>query len=202
MPKAKPKTAPKAAKKGKPARKVRVPTMLVHPEEMFCRLVAAGSSATDAYREAFPDRTDKQGSVWTLASRLRIEFGLRISEIQEELKKQTMQPWIASKLELLQFHTRVLRSPLSETAEDSDLIQEITRTYEGGQRGKLKRGNLDEGNEVTAPVKVIEKVKLPSKTDAAREISKINGHYADVKVDVGSSDLGSFFASIRSPKAK
>jgi len=183
MPQAKPKTKAVKTRRAKP-KKVACPKVLVHPEEMFCRLVATGSSATDAYREAFPNWSSIDQTVWPRASKLRDKFGTRIEELKAELKKQTVQPWIADSVELLQFHTRNIRTPLAEVPEDSDLIQEITRTYEGGQRGKLKRGPADEGNEIIAPVKVTEKVKLVSKMDSAREIAKINGHYAKQEIEV------------------
>jgi phage terminase small subunit len=127
--------------------------------EKFARLVADGAQKGEAYKKVFPGaRKWKRQSVWVKSCCLskRPEVAERIKELQTIEADKT----IASKTELAQFMTRIVRTPIGEVNEDSDLAQEkTTRTIPGKEDDT-----------------VVEKIRMPDKLGAAERLSKLMGY--------------------------
>lgn len=96
-------------------------------DEEFCRLVACRMSAAQAYRQAYkPGRLNVElGTLYTMGSRKAGLFESRITELKDAVRGLSEDEWKMGIDELLAFLTRVVRTPLSEIDEDSDLAQEV-----------------------------------------------------------------------------
>lgn len=150
-----------------------MPALKNKKHEAFCKDVAGGMQASQAYRENISDCDGNDPSVWAQASRMMadVKVALRIKELRSTINVASDEAFVVGKIELLQFHSRNLRSPLSCLRDDADTIQEVTRSFVPGE------GEDDPGKE-------IEKIKVVSKMDSAKEIAKIRGFYEPEKVDV------------------
>lgn len=167
-------------------------------EERFCQLMATGEhSATGAYRIIRPELSEN--SFRTLGPRLYAEVRIqrRIRQILDKAAEDvgfTLAEW-------QKFQRDIIRTPIADIDEHHPLCQEITYKVEGGAVGKLKRGPADEGNEVVVPPSLVIKKKMPSKQDAARELAKHHGWYA--QPDENMMDQGdpllAFLMRIRKP---
>lgn len=96
-------------------------------DELFALNVASGMSQSDAYRLAF-NPTAPPAQVWARSSEAMSKEGVRarVGELRHELATAADgNPGVASKLELMQYLTRAIRTPLSEIDEHSDLAQEV-----------------------------------------------------------------------------
>ncbi len=124
--------------------------------ERFCQLVAGGCEKTKAYRAVYPLAKDWSANAARVrACRLAKQCRARIRELQEIPAKAT----IASRVEIAEFLTRVLRTPIAEIDETSDLAQEKTvRTLAGEEEG------------------TVEKIKIPDKLGAADGLRKMMGY--------------------------
>jgi hypothetical protein len=99
-----------------------------------------------------------------------------------------------------EWHTRAVRTPIDQIDETSDLAQEMTYETKGGPRGRLKRGQAEEGNEEeTEPINVV-KVKAVCKQASAAQLAKHFGWTAE-KVQVAHTveGLGDLLAGIVRP---
>jgi hypothetical protein len=154
---------------------------LLNPKhEAFAVAVSRGASRSAAYREHVSDIA-KDKSIWEDASRLFADAKVspRIAHLRKLIDIATDTETICSIAELLQYHSRVVRSQSLSEPDDSDLIQE--RTY-------------IEGKEETSV-----KVKLVSKSDSAKEIAKIKGAYAKEELSVSVPGLNELLATIIKP---
>ena len=148
--------------------------------EAFCKSVAEGESRTEAYRLHVAEGEEtKSITLWPAASRLYSDckVSARIQELREKLDDDG--PWAASLKEVKGYLTRVLRTPIGQIDEDSDLAQEVTYEVQGGgARGKLKQGIYPEGNEQRCETVEVAKIKSVSKMDAIEKLAKMNRWYA------------------------
>lgn len=124
--------------------------------EKFSQLVARGMEKTKAYRTVYPRAVDwSQNAARVQACRLAKKCAARIRELQEIPAKAT----IASRTEIAEFLTRVIRTPIAQIDETSDLAQEKTvRTLVGEEEG------------------TVEKIKIPDKLGAADGLRKLMGY--------------------------
>lgn len=144
-----------------------VPTRKRHL--MFCRQVAMGMEPSKAYRKYCAGAYRKAGianrqTCFEQATRFSRRWGEYIADLRNKLRAQIDQQTIASKVELLQWHTRALRTPGELAADpESDLA---TVTVIDGPDGKTV------------------KVQGPSKADHAAAIAKLAGFDAPQQVQV------------------
>ncbi|MDB6133755.1 MAG: terminase small subunit [Verrucomicrobiales bacterium] len=133
-------------------------------DEIFCQQIALGRTDSDAYRIA--GGKAKQPNRRTTALRAKPGIEERIAE----LRAGTQAEFEVTREDLINFYGRVLMTPVGEVNEDSRLAQEVSTTYAGESYTK--------------------KVKMVSKIDAARELTKLMGWYEPEKVEVSGTLQG------------
>lgn len=124
--------------------------------ERFAQLVAKGEMLFNAYGTVYPrSRKWKKNALYQRAHELakRPDVKARIDELLQVGADDT----IASRRELAQFMTRVVRTPISNVDEDSDLAQEKTVKVIGEDA-------------------TVEKIRMPDKLGAAERLSKLMGY--------------------------
>lgn len=157
--------------------------------EAFAQLMAAGNmTAADAYAQTYP-KASKATANTTGPKVLRMPaVAQRVAELQAEVAARG----VRTAAEVAEFCERVIFSPLSVVDENSDLCQEFTRdTLEtGGSRGRLRRGDANEGNEESSPPATVirTKIKMPSKLDAVEKLAKLRGWYQPDRLQLGVDD--------------
>ena len=162
--------------------------MLPNPaQERFCQLYSDGRySGRSCYAQAFGAEND--GTCRTEACTLltKPDIQRRIAWLREESLKN----WKCEKEEVMRFLHAVVMTPVGYVDEESPLAQEVTReeVQAGGQHGRLRRGDADEGNEVETPETTLvkTKVKMPGKKECAELLAKMQGWEkpAEVKLNV------------------
>jgi hypothetical protein len=107
--------------------------------DTFCRLIACGYSAAEAYRQSIPKQLQPT-SIWEAASRLKREHIARIEGLRRELAAAASDElFIKSKTELMQYLSRAIDATPETVDESSDLVQEIKITpTEAGNVTQLK----------------------------------------------------------------
>jgi hypothetical protein len=137
--------------------------VLTNPKhEKFAQAVASGTSAAAAYRKLYkcqPQTAETSGP--ELARNPQVS--LRVAEIRENANKVAAEKLNLTQEEALQYLARVVRTPIGEIDQTSDLCQE--RTYV-------------EGNEETSV-----KVKMPGKLDAIKLMASMCGWNAPQKLE-------------------
>lgn len=134
---------------------------LTEKQKTFARGVFEGLSQREAYKKAYDCSTKKDKTVDELASRLA--RNAKVKEYLEELNKEAESPLVLTKQERLEWLSRVVRTPLHEVDDHSDLCQELTET--------------------SGPNGCSTKIKMPSKLGAIAELNKMTGAYAPEKVE-------------------
>lgn len=153
--------------------------------EKFAQLVAMGSTGVQAYKEAVSSDCLTKTAI-EAASRLLADHNVsaRVESLRiradETLEKRL--GWTKEKA--LRYLVEILETPVGEVDEYHRLAQEVTRDEIGGAQGKLRRGNDDEGNENVSPSATRVKIKLPSKTDAIKQLSAMVGWNEPEKIEV------------------
>lgn len=114
--------------------------------ERFALLLAqAEVSASEAYRREYPDAAPK--SVEACSSRLADKVKLRIAWLKAEVERkaeEVAEGTVLSMLEKRLFLARVVRTPIGEVSEMSDLCQEMTQTFGDNPSTRIKMpGKLD-----------------------------------------------------------
>ncbi len=175
--------------------------------EAFARNVGIhGMSAAEAYRTGWPNCSEATAETTGPKLARDSQINLRIMEFREEAAKRAAEKDFLTVEEKRAFLAKIVRTPIGEVDENSDLCQEFSfDVIGGGARGKLKRGQADEGNEVEELPRERLKFKMPSKLDAI----KIDNDLAtDGAQAVGNKavadalpDLAAVVASIFKPKA-
>lgn len=131
-----------------------MPVLKNTKHEAFAQLVARGSEKTKAYATVFPGSAKwKPVSLKNTASGLAHRLASRIAELQEIGERET----IAGRVELAEYLTSIIRTPIGEVNERSPLAQEKT----------TRRSGKDE---------TVETVKLPDKLAAVAQLSKMMGY--------------------------
>ena len=153
--------------------------------EEFCLRVVSGYSATRAYREAMYSKdTPGAGTGASAAStptstasaaacRLmaRPEIRERIAEMRAGASRLAEEVYGLTKETLIRSHLEIIETPLSEIDDQHPLCQELQRS----------RVVVGKGQEATPWV--VEKVKMPSKTDSMKELAKLSGFYEPQRVE-------------------
>ncbi|MEG0334753.1 MAG: terminase small subunit [Akkermansia sp.] len=124
---------------------------LTERQKEFARGVFEGLSQRVAYKRAYDCTKKKDKTVDELASRL--SSNVKVKEYLASLNKEVERSAVLSKQERMEWLSRVVRTPLSKVDADSDLCQEIVLSELG------------------------DKIKVPSKIDAIRELNKMDGAY-------------------------
>lgn len=168
-----------------------MPVLTNAKHEAFAQAVAVGGkSATAAYRKVYGA---KGPTCEQRGSKLMVKVKSRLEELRANANRIAAEKLNLTQEEVLQYLARVVRTPVGEVDETSDLCQEWTRDElaVGGQQGKLKQGNLPEGNEKSSASALIlkTKVKMPNKLDAIKRVAAMCGWNAPQKVE-GSLTVG------------
>ena len=184
-----------------------MPALKNPKHEAFARNVGIkGMSAAEAYRDGWPNASRSRAETAGPELARRSQVKDRISEFREESAARAKEKDFLSVEEKRAFLAKIVRTPIGEVDEKSDLCQEFGfDIVGGGARGRLKRGQADEGNEVEELPRERLKFKMPSKLDAI----KIDNDLAtDGAQAVGNKavadalpDLAAVVASIFKPKA-
>ena len=120
--------------------------------ERFCQLVAAGGEKTEAFCQVYPRaRNWKPKCRWNRSSAMAAKLADRIRELQAVSARET----IATRTEIAEFLTRIIRTPIAQLDVASPLAQE--------QDAKAGR------------------FKMPSKLEAADKLAKLMGYYEQEK---------------------
>lgn len=145
-------TAPTAPKAGGTAGEGRGSALRNARHETFACLIVAGRSASDAYRIAYPgSRRWLASSVHARACKLARNAKVvpRIAELCAAAASEA----VATRKEMAEYLTRVVRTPVSALDATSDLVQEWT------ERGNSKT------------------VRMVSKIDAVDRLCRLMGYY-------------------------
>jgi hypothetical protein len=138
-------------------------------DEIFCQQIALGKTDSDAYRAA--GGKAKQPNRRTTALRAKRGIEERIAE----LRAGTQAEFEVTRKDLINFYGQVLMTPVGLVTEHCRLAQEVSTTV--GREGVTKR------------------IKMVSKIDAARELSKLMGWYEPEKLEV-SGTLGGLLGKL------
>lgn len=157
-------------------------------QERFCELVAAGESYTEAWLKAGYDVTRD------IARRNATEAMSKpvIKARVDALRKPQTKAALRKKEDNLRFLAEVIGTALKDIGPDSPLCTEYTEEFiAGGSRGKLRRGQSPQGNEVAGPDIIRRRVKKPDPLRAIELYSKLLGHFEPdrVEVDAGPKTL-------------
>lgn len=177
------KTQPKpATKKAKAAKKTpSKPRKLSVRQERFCELIASGRKPADAWLEAGYEvkRHVAQRNAQESLSNPVIEA--RIAELRKPQTKAALR----KKEDNLRFLADVIGTAIGDIGPDSPLCTEfIEETIGGGNRGKLKRGKAERGNEIVGPDVIRRRVKKCDPLRAIELYSKLLGHFEPDRVEV------------------
>lgn len=161
-------------------------------QEKFCGLYVEGRTAAEAYRVAYG-----RGGHTAEANGSRLlrnaEVRARIAALRSVVAAGTVLSLRAKR----EYLYRVVTNPVGHVDQFSDLCQEYTRREEGGDRGRLKRGQADRGNEEHEPEYEVIKIKMPDKLRAIELDAKLAGELTnEVKVEAGDG-LTELLAAIR-----
>ena len=99
---------------------------LTAQQRKFVEALVQGLSQAAAYRLAYRVSGKSEASVNSSASRLAKD--VKVLRYRRELEDSAKGQAIASRKEVLEFHTSVLRTPISEVREESPLCQKVKRT--------------------------------------------------------------------------
>jgi hypothetical protein len=176
-----------------------MPVLRKPQHELFSQIMAVGNvSAGKAYAICYPDVEAK--SAETLGPKLfrNLQIQERVAELQGEAAKQA----VITLAEWQKWHRDAMFTPIAEIDENHYLAQEMTYETKGGARGRLKRGQADEGNEeASEPIEVV-KVKSVCKQASAAQLGKHFGWTKEAvehSGTVGVEGLGDLLGSICRP---
>lgn len=149
--------------------------------EAFAREWAKGMSLSDAYVAAGypPDR--KQ------ASKLATKHDIKGRK--EWFQRQAADGAVLTMKEKREFLALAVRTPLSEIDETSVLCQSAKYSVHGGMKGRLRRGNTDEGNEEEAPEITIVEIKMVDKHKAIEIDNDMAGDGSEASAKDGLTEL-------------
>jgi hypothetical protein len=128
--------------------------------ERFCQLVAGSGEKTESFVQVYPRaRHWKQKRKCNRASEMAVMLKDRIRELQRISAKNT----IASRDEIAEFLTRIIRTPIANIDDTSPLMQEKhTRTTKSA---------------------TIESIRMPDKLSAAAQLAKMMGYNVPEKAE-------------------
>lgn len=140
---------------------------LTKAQEVFVNEVVSGKSQREAYKIAYPhSKKWKDSSIDTSASRLlnSAKVAPRYQELSKEVAESLKQDTIASKQEVLEFFTKMMRKELEEETIITDIHKESTFK--------------EDGTRVEVQTRVPKTVKTATKNiDAYRSAEALAKHY-------------------------
>jgi hypothetical protein len=155
--------------------------------EAFARAVAEGKSGTQAYRANVAREGSLTETCMCEASKLLSDpkISQRVEELQAQCEQIAEKRYGFGKQKLIGYLIEVLETPVGDLNEDHRLANEVTYEVQGGNaRGKLKRGNADEGNEIRSELVEVAKIKGVSKADAYKQLATLCGWNEPEKIDI------------------
>ena len=177
---------PKAAEKP--------PRGLSARQEKFCQIYIAGQTATEAYHQAYGNAKGAEASASRLLSSAKV--AARVQALQQRGALAA----VLTLAEKRQYLRRVVLTAIGDVDPSSDLCQSYKRREEGGDRGRLKRGKEESGNEKHEPEAEVIEIKMPDKLRAIELDATLAGELKPaVKVEAG-DELLELLALIRSGK--
>ena len=146
--------------------------------QRFAGQVAMGVSATQAYQTIRPDVTNSTARVNgpNLVHQPRVQ--LAIQAARKALVERATEEFILTRDEVLRVHTMAALTPVAEVDEKHFLAQEVTYKYATDEEGMPILGA--DGK----PLITEKKIKMVSKSDALKEISKLQGFYQPEKIEI------------------
>ena len=148
---------------------------LTEKQKEFARGLFDGMSQREAYKAAYDCSKKKDKTVDELASRL--SRNVKVKEYLASLNVKVEKSAILSKQERMEWLTRVVKTPIGEVDEESDLCQEFR--FDGETMSRT--------------------YKMPSKLGAIAELNKMDGAYEPEKIEVRSEfSFGSLLKSLPS----
>lgn len=169
------------------------PNPLNVKQARFAELVASGENSTQAYLKAGYEVSNAIAG----SAGARLLKNVRVAARVAELRSVQTRTNLLTKDEKRAFLAEILRTPIGEIGPDSVLCQEYTREQvAGGNRGKLKRGKADSGNEIDGVPVIRTRVRMADKLKALELDSKLAGHFEpdQVVVETGPKTLESLEA--------
>ena len=158
--------------------------------EKFAQLYTKEPNASKAYRDAGFKATGNGAEV--NASKL-----LRLAKVARRidfLRSKTEKKLEISREALAKHLWDAIKTPISEINHTSPLAQEYTEEIiGGGDRGKLKRGKHQSGNETTGEIVTRRRVKSMGKVESARLLCEMMGwkEAENIIVDDGPNRIAS-----------
>lgn len=135
---------------------------LTEKQKEFARCYFECKNGTKAYMDSYgKGKTLKESTCATESSKL-----LKNPKVQEYLaglNEKAESPLVLTKQQRMEWLSRVVRTPLREVDDQSDLCQELTET--------------------SGPNGCSTKIKMPSKLGAIAELNKMDGAYEPDKVE-------------------
>ena len=165
----------------KPSKKAAKARPLNIRQERFAEFVASGMPATKAYMKAGYSNDPRIAEAH--ASRLVENGGVkaRIAELRQPQTKAALR----KKDDNLRYLAEVIGTALRDIGPDSPLCVEYSEDLVGGgNRGKLRRGKADSGNEVIEEAVLRRRVKKPCPLRAIEIYSRLLGHFEPDRVEV------------------
>ena len=140
--------------------------VLANPKhEASAEAVAEGSSATKAYREHVAEPQATTETCISNASRLMADARvlLRVQELRRDFAEVVENKLGIRRESIARYLVAIMETPICEVKESHELCQEYTETP----------------NQFGTAVKC----KMPSKTDALKELCKLAGWYAPQQIE-------------------
>ncbi|MEG1259020.1 MAG: terminase small subunit [Akkermansia sp.] len=132
-------------------------------QRKFCDYLTEGLDKADAYRRAYKS---KSSSAVCASCASKLLKNANIEAYLSKLRAEIKQGVILTRREILEYLTLVVKTPVGEIDDKSELCEEVSILQNGA------------------------KTKMPSKLAAIAEINKMLGHYEPDKVEVQTTVIG------------
>lgn len=146
--------------------------------QKFAESVALGKSATAAYLDARPGVAQSTARVngSELSKHPRVQMA--VASMRQALIEKATEEFILNRDEVLRVHTLAALTPVGQVDESHFLAQEVTYKYATDEDGMPILGPGG------SPLVTEKKVKMVSKSDSLKEISKLQGFYKPEKLEI------------------
>ncbi len=134
--------------------------------EKFCQLIAEGSTGYDAYRKA----GYKCSKETARANAAKLLTKANILSRIEQIRAKASELCDMTKAEALRYLTRIIRTPVGDLDEKSDLVQEYHREDMGARTVRTK-------------------VKMCGKLEALKQLASLCGWNAPEKIELESGPV-------------
>lgn len=147
-------------------------------------IVLEGLSSVASYRKYVAQPGTKVETMWARSSELSSKYKERIEQLRATVKDFLRDQLQFTQESLAKYLVEAIETPIGDIDEGHRLAQEMTIEKRGGQRGTLKRGHADEGNEESTPEIDVIKIKMLPKSEAIKLLTAMTGWNAAEKVAV------------------